>query len=765
MSENNSAYQKLANTLPIALAFLMPIFFLPTSTEFFEFNKQFLLVIATAVLLGVWAVKLLSGERFEIARSVLDLPFLALIFVMSLATIFAVNKTVSVYGSPGRWFPSLFGYASLVVFYYLISSGIKSLNVINKTLNAFLIATFISTTVSLLSYFGVFLGSAPFLRISNFTLTGSITTTTVLAALAIVISLGKIGHVKKAATRTMLLVAMILNFMIIALTGEVVGWIVLGVGVVATIAIVGSKTLLRSRTTLTMFLGAVTAIAIVVLVPATREGIINENYRKEVRLPVRESWVITSSVIRDYPLLATGPSSFYLNFPRYRTALLNSGPLWNIRFDKPANEILNVISTTGLIGLLAMIFLGYRVYKLVVASTRVRDEEGYVKILAATVITAASIFFVTYASVLNSFLMFLFLALLVAAHASKNNTKVVEVMKVNLKGNVISSISIGDDGTSKSYLRYIIGVPCLALSMYAGYALVNNYMGEFYARRAVVAAQNNDWEGVYGYQIKAIQSNPSRDVYYTRYAQTSIALANNIAAKESLSEEDKMAIQTLISKAIQSSKAATESVNPLDVRNWETRAGVYRKVSQATEGALEWSIASYNIALQLDPTNPRLWLDLGGLYYAKGDYLAAANQFRQATLLKPNYANAYYNLGQSLVKLGDYQNAKLSFEKTKLLVARGSEDYIILENDIARIDQELEQVAGAATQKPSIESVESAGAAQETDEETKAEEPQEPLTNVGEEEPANAENIDEDTLVETTTESDSEPTPTENSEE
>jgi tetratricopeptide (TPR) repeat protein len=99
--------------------------------------------------------------------------------------------------------------------------------------------------------------------------------------------------------------------------------------------------------------------------------------------------------------------------------------------------------------------------------------------------------------------------------------------------------------------------------------------------------------------------------------------------------------------------------------------------------------------------NPELRLNLGGVYFAAGDYLSAANQFRQATTLKPDYANARYNFALSLVALGELQQAKTELEVTKLLLPEGSEDRKIVENEIQNLASKIQPAQ--TEQKPTVE--------------------------------------------------------------
>ena len=482
-------------------------------------------------------------------------------------------------------------------------------------------------------------------------------------------------------------------------------------------------------------------------VPQTKSLLANDNYPYEIVLSLKDSWAVTTSVLRDYPLLATGPSTFYLNFTRYRPLSLNNTDLWNIRFDKPFNEILNVTSELGLLGLIAAIYLAAQIAKVIKQSTLAKDENAIIKILGIAVATTSMIFFFTYATNLSTYVMVLLLAILVRSfHLEERFSSFSSIVVIELTraGKVSPVTELKMTNTKDSYLKYILVLPCLAIAGLIGYTTTRGYISEFLTRSSMNAAQNNDWNKVYTYQENAIKATPGKDTLYTRHAQTALILANSIATKENLTDEDKTLIQDLISRSISASKVASETINPLNVRNWETRALIYQNLTQVAENATDWAIASYNIAIQLDPTNPRLRLDVGGLYYAKKDYLSAASQFRQAISLKGDYANAYYNFGQALYQLGDYVNAKSALETARSFVSQDTEDYRIVSEEIDIVAKKIEETgAGTANQKPTIEQIEANGGI------TQQDNTQEPLTTAGETKPTIADNMDGDTLVET----------------
>ena len=713
----------LFHYLPVGLAFLMPVFFLTATSEFFEFNKLALLTVSTILLLLAWTYRIVETKKVGITKSIMDFPLFLLLLTTVLSTVFSVNKTVSIFGSQGRWFPSLYGIVIIYAFYYLISGNLQDRKFIKTSLLAFVGGVTLSSFVAILSYYRIYIGSAAYFRVANFNLAGSITTAVVLAALAVVIAISLMLYEESMQKKALLLVGTVINYFLVVLVGILPAWVVLGVGVVGIVFFISYKRITDNTVFLTMAAGTLAAITLVVLLPTTRDLITNAAYPKELVLPVQESWIVASETVQDYPTLATGPSSFGLNFPRYRPLSLNSGDLWNVKFDKPYNELFNTLATLGLVGLMAGFFFVQRLGKVILTSLKTHDDDGISKILGIAVAALLSVFLFTYATVLNVFVLFLLFALMIA-NLGITKSEVAEKFAIGL-ASIAPVTTIGEEGAiKKEYLHFIFALPILAATFYAGFIFYKVYAGETYIRSSIAAATRNEGAKTFEYQTKAIEMNPQRATYHNAYAQTNLALANSIASKESLTDQDRQTIQQLIAQAIRNTRLSTEVINPLNVDSWTTRASIYRAIIPIAQNASQWSIASYNTAIQLSPTDPRLRLDLGGIYYSRGDYLTAANFYRQAILLKQDYANAHFNFAQALLKLEDYDNARRALEITKTLVDKTSNDYKLVEEQLANLP-----VPGQQADLPTVEEI-------EENAQPEAEQPvaQEPLETVGEEE-------------------------------
>lgn len=700
-TDKTNLIDKVFSLVAVGLTFLVPIFFLPTTTEFFEFNKLALLTGAVIFMLVLWGVKIILTKKFSVASSPMDLPMLLAVSVFILSTIFSLNKESSIFGSAGRWFPGLVGFLAMVVYYYAVSSNVKKEETVKAAVYALLASATLSTLISALGYY-----NKP-LNIANsymFGLTGSITNTIALAVVAAIVAFPVMLKENKRVVKYIATGLITLNVAFALIVGASLGWILLVAGAVLLAAFIPFSDIRNNKLNLNIMAGVLVVLALMLVVPTTNKLLVNKDYPDEATLPISASWIVASSAIRDFPLLGSGPSTFYLNYTRYKPLGMNNTNDWLTRFDKPYNEVFNILGTLGLIGTAIMVFLGVTLAKFVSKTRGIVDSNGAVVALGLGVMLSLGLMLLTYSTAVSSFLLFTFAALLVARANTGTDLDIVRHVSLSFTS-ISTETSLSSLGTvKKEYFHYVVSLPVFALALAGAMFTYKVYLAEVYMRKAVVEAQNNNASGAYQYTANAINTNPRRDTYQNVYAQINLAIANNLAKKQDLSDTDKQTIQSLIAQAIRSSRVSTEVLNPLNAGNWEVRAGIYRSLIGAAQNADQWTVSALNNAIQLDPTNPKLRLDLGGIYYAKEDYLSAGNQFRQAAVLKPDYANAHYNFAQALNKLKDYKSAKTELETAMNLVNKESDDYKKVSAELDAL-KAMPDVAGAASDKPTVEPI------------------------------------------------------------
>jgi tetratricopeptide (TPR) repeat protein len=187
----------------------------------------------------------------------------------------------------------------------------------------------------------------------------------------------------------------------------------------------------------------------------------------------------------------------------------------------------------------------------------------------------------------------------------------------------------------------------------------------------------------------AIQKNPYVGGYHRTYAITNLQLASAIAGQgEELSDQDRDNIAQLIQQSIREAKAAV-ALDSQKTTNWETLANVYRNLVNVADNADQWTIASYVEAIGTDPLNPRLRLELGGVYYRLGQFDQAIRLFQQATELKPNWANAFYNLSAAHKEKGELELSYANLKLAVSLVEPGTPDAAKAQEELTALEAQL----------------------------------------------------------------------------
>ena len=92
-------------------------------------------------------------------------------------------------------------------------------------------------------------------------------------------------------------------------------------------------------------------------------------------------------------------------------------------------------------------------------------------------------------------------------------------------------------------------------------------------------------------------------------------------------------------------------------------AGVRVRLDNALmdQGSLEQALAGYRMAIRLKPDYAEAHYNLGIALAAQGKLEEAVAEFRAAIRLKPDYAEAHYNLGNALLDQGKLEEAIAEF--------------------------------------------------------------------------------------------------------
>lgn len=349
--------------------------------------------------------------------------------------------------------------------------------------------------------------------------------------------------------------------------------------------------------------------------------------------PFSISWYAAIEILKNplSALFGVGVGNFSSIFTKVKDMSYNATPFWQIgSFNISSSIFLHMLTETGLIGAAGLLLIVIHVIKNI-SSVSLGEKIVGIFILITLFLFPPS--FITF------FVFFISLAYF-TAHIKQDES----VYEANLK-----SVPPVYFSTLAIYL-IIIGT--------ITYFTTISFASEIVFKNGMNAAASNDLIGLYQSQRKAIDLNPYNEDFHLSFSQTNLLIANNLAQKkkEQLTDNDKTTITQAIQAAIAEAKTAV-SLNPSNAAHWQYLASVYKNVINVAQGSDLWTVAAYQKAVLLDPQNPSYRVELGGVYYMLKAYDEAEKMFEQAAALKPDWANAHYNLAWTLYQKKDYANA------------------------------------------------------------------------------------------------------------
>ncbi|MBU1200223.1 tetratricopeptide repeat protein [Patescibacteria group bacterium] len=662
------ASQTLKFILPLT-AFLVPLFFLTLTPDFFSFNKRFLLYILASVSLIAFSIRTLTRRKLQLTLSPASGPLLALVAIYIISSIVqAPNTTQSLFGQTSL-------IAALVVIFLTTTSSQKNQFVIQTTIYSLLASVFITSLFAIYQALGLAenMAGPAYLQSKIFNPAGG-----PLPLLSLTLPL--IPAVIYLGLKTNQWLAKLFIF------------------TVATVFTVAS------------------IFQINFLLPSTPEASLT-------LLPLSAGWSIAVDIFKNArtALLGTGPGTFLTAFTRLRPISLNFTPLWNIRFSNSSNELLTILTTTGLLGLLSFIFSFTRTSSAAGAKTLLGVNEvnyptgAHHTFSRIILITSFIVFFLVPATPVLLTLSFLALTLVTLNLKLQDHNKVKDVI-INLVATPKSSAAGAQTPLDASEVNYPTGdntvnyptggANAILPWAYTTFTVILLgffwfFSGRIYAAAAVtkkaIDTLNTEAITSYNYQSQAYTLDPTNPAYRINFSQTSLALANSLAQNENLSDQDKQDLTQLVEQAIREAKNATQ-LDPRNVTVWENLASTYRQIINFAEGAADWTIAAYSQAINLDPTNPALRLDLGGVLLTLKDYDGAISLFQQAVDRKSDWPNAHYNLSAAYRDNKNYPKALAEMRIVVQLLDPNTDDYQKAQDELTA----LEKLVPAAQVSPGV---------------------------------------------------------------
>lgn len=656
-----------------ALFFLIPVFFLPFTSDVLDFPKQFLLLLLVSVSLLTWFADSLTSGRFNFNFNIANLIALLLLAVTLVSGIYSLYSFGSLWGVPLVVSESFLTLLGLVVLYFLTINLFKREEV-PSLIVTLAVSGFLAGLYAIFQMLGLFILPLDFAKSAGFNTVGTVYSLALFLALLLPCVLPSIFFVKGAAKPIMIVSAAVI-FTALVLINFTSAWIILAVGSLIPFAIGFSKgdPATRSNSMIVLSFAALFFSAIFITLNIFAPVWMSDIYKGVVKFPGeislthRASLDISTATLKQSPkelFLGSGPGTFSYDYSKYKPEQISQTDFWNTKFFSGASEIMNRLATTGILGILALLlFMGFTLFR----GFRLLSDASEDYLVVAAVFSG--FFAIAVAQFLYPFNMTLtFLFWILAALIIAFDEERIQTVE----------FTAGTNTALAAPLVFVVLITAqIGLLVWNG----KHYYAETKYLQAMRDLSNNDVQrAIDDITVAANNTGWAQDNYLRDLSQVYLYKIREEAAKSTNETETLKAVAPLLGQAVKISTQNTDVVNGNNVSNWAVRGYIYRQLVGLVNDSDNWAIKCYNRAAELEPSNPYLYTELGQVYLMQKNIAAAKENFQKAVAYNQAYSNARYFLGLIYDSEGDKEAALQEFEIVGQLNPDNNEIKTIVEN-------------------------------------------------------------------------------------
>ncbi len=651
--ETDLFLEKAIRAIIYVSVFLIPLFFIPISSEFVEFSKVILFYVLMILAIVFWLLKIYISKRINWQLHFLDIPLILFLFVYLLASFFSVDKYHSFLGANLVIANSFITIFFLVLFYFFVS---RFFNKIKQIKIILYILVFVVFFILLINIFQLFFANSWLLFFDL-----SINTFNFLLVLAFILTgfLFLSNEDKKFKVLNLIFAIIFLSTLFILDKEHVLLLLILAIFIF--ILLLSFKSAYFSnRLVITLTLLLFLTVIILIIPLSSYIGLISPS---EFNLSPSIAWQVTKSSLSENLIFGMGPQNFSYSFYKYKPIVFNQTIFWQLGFEKNYNFWLELLNNAGLIVGLILIIIFVKYYKkllVFIKKFKIFDKFSHKKFLFVCCLGVIMSSFIIWAFFDNFdfvlfYLFILFLALNVSFLKQKSTNFFLNKNLINLF----------------IYLFIII----ILTFVYFGAKIV---LAEAYNEKVSVKKYSSveDFEQAQNYIKKAILYNSKRVDYNLKLADLLINkklfLDNNKKGydQNSLSErifENLNIVLEKESKRIDNYLGLQQTIKKLKKIGFEVN-NLKKAINQRL--------------LALDPNNPELYIDRALLNFddyllIKKDKVDVPNKekaiealafkikadIEKSLNLKDDFVLGYYNLGLYYQEFGQEKKALENIRK------------------------------------------------------------------------------------------------------
>lgn len=652
------AMKKIIAVLFYILLFLVPLIFLPFTSEVFEFNKIILVYILTTLIMSTWIVRMVIEKKIIFSRTILDIPLLAFIGSQLISTIISIDPRTSFLGYYSRFNGGLLSTVCYSLLYWAFVSNMDAKSTLYAIRYTLISAALISV-YGVLEHFGIdknlwvqAVQDRVFSTLGQPNWLAAWLTALMPITWALILNINfKTKGLKaylQSKTFWIYFSLSALFFLTLLFTKSRSGFLGFVVADVAFWSLVFWKSKKETVKSLLIINSSFLILAILIGTQFTPNifSLINKSINQPVSKPqgpaleiggtesgtIRKIvWKGALQVWLHYPIFGSGVETFAYAYYKYRPVEHNLVSEWDFIYNKAHNEYLNFMANSGTASILAYLtFIGFSIYQILKTQDKLAFAffAGYVSLLVTN--------FFGFSVVPTQLQLFLFPAIAVIL-ANSDKQIAIRKQKISKSQKILILVTL----IATSYLLITI-----SKYWYSDY-LYN--MGRSYNTQG-----NPDVATKYLTKVVEITANTA--IYHNElassYADIAVAL-NQQKNPEKAKEFADLAIS-------ESDKAI--SLSPANINLKRSRFGFFIKLSIINQNYLLSARDTLIDAINMAPTDAKIYYNLG-LTYARIDELDKAIEVLAKTIeLKSNYKEARLAYAILLVNKGQNAEAKSQLE-------------------------------------------------------------------------------------------------------
>jgi len=650
-----------ANLIPFfynAILFFVPLALFPKTSELFEFNKIALVYAFTIAIVSSWLIKMITERKIIFRRTILDYPILIFLVIQIISMFFSIDMRTSLFGYYSRFHGGLLSTLSYSLLYWAYVSNMNYSRT-KKAIHITLVSAILVSIYGVLEHFGIDkniwvqdVQNRVFSTLGQPNWLAAWLTALIPLTWAIIITKGQ-----KYKYKLGLLGIFLLFFLTLLYTrsrsgilGFVISYFTFWTGFYLLNKNV--KAILKPFLQITFLIIIVTSITGTPWTPGlsnlfqatdTEPQVTNTIIGPALEVGGTESgeirkivWKGALNIWKDYPIFGSGVETFAYSYYNFRPVEHNLVSEWDFLYNKAHNEYLNYLATTGTAG-----FLSYLVVLLTIVYVFARpyldkQKQKYSNPSEKQILPLA--FLSGFSSILatNFFgfsvtpvalLFFLFPAMMITT-VNKDNTK-----KESANRNIDTLQTIGGSTiiVVAFYLLFLLSRYWQADTLYAEGKLQND-LDNFTDAREVL--------------LKATKLSPKEAVYYDELSESTSGIA--LSLNDSVNEE--AAKQFALTSINESTKAVDLSPSNLNIRR--NRARLFIKLSIIDPTFLVGAKETLLEAVELAPTDAKLLYNLGLTMARLGELNEAIEVMEKTIEMKTNYRDARFARALLLIDAG-----------------------------------------------------------------------------------------------------------------